>query len=623
LSAFLKTTSASDIIVLGVQNFGGFERTASASGANYSSNSVSFTTGVTNTTATIYFYKPSVAGGNGYADSVSLVPNTSPPTYPPLLPPNSLANPYIDTYHPITVKNWKGITWDAQRLPNGMFDNDGIKSDQTNMLYAGVHWVRIWTDQSESLAALAQKVAMVTNIGLQPFIIFAKTNHTYGTPAEEAVTAAFLTNLVITFKGCVKYWEIGNEANLDSYWDLGGRVGEGTSDTNAPFNVGVHNYVLHLQNCYNAVKAADPAATVILGGVSSYMDDAFMTRLAAEQAYNYFDEAAFHPYADTPDYVMVAMNQFKSYVNAWPSPKYNMPIWITEIGYHATPGFNPGMQTDNEYVKGEYDAEAMQRLMQDMKIVRPVICYTLHEISSSAGFGLTQQTNVNGKVQYSRLPAIENYRRLNDHLPVVENQGFENSTISWSCYGSYATDSANAMYGGYGLKLGPSSGAEQTVDTLFPNTRYTATAYLKAASVGDTASFTVKQYGGADLIASTTNTTYTAKSIAFTTGPGNYSARIAVYKGSVSGSGLGYGDSVRLVQGSWSLDNLLPLPDGSCQVTIEGPPATNVVLEATTDFINWVPLATNAPFGGGLIFDDAQIPALNLNQRFYRANIQP
>lgn len=537
LSAMLKVEAAPNMIILGVKEYGNPELSVSSTGIYYDSpKSVTFKTGPSNTTAKIYLFKSSSASGYGYADSVE-VAEISPPS-PPTLDPVS---PYIDSSHPITVNNWKGVTWDPLQLANGMYDANGISSDINNMKYAGVHWVRVWTGPSESAAVLDQKIAALQNAGMQAFIFFSKGNKTYGTPQEEAQTAAFLTNLVNTYKNYIKYWEIGNEPNLESYWDLGGRVGEGTSDPDAPFNAGVHRYVLHLQNCYNAIKAADPNAVVLSAGLSSYMYKDFMDRMTAEQAYLYFDEFAFHPYEKTPDLAVSVLDTVRSKISTWPAPHNNKPIWVTEIGWDTTP-------YDESY-KAAFLTEGMKKIVQNMKSVRPVVWYALHEKSSASGFGLTQRRYIDSVLQYDRLPAIENYRALNDHLPVVENAGFETGdTLNWSTYGTTAADSTNPMYGSYGLKVSKSSGAEQVIRNLFPNTTYTLTVMVKASSGSDTASITVKNYGGSDLIASTTSTTYTSKSITFTTGANNYSARIALYKGSASGSGYGYFDTVQLVK---------------------------------------------------------------------------
>jgi hypothetical protein len=61
-----------------------------------------------------------------------------------------------------------------------------------------------------------------------------------------------------------------------------------------------------------------------------------------------------------------------------------------------------------------------------------------------------------------------------------------------------------------------------------------------------------------------------------------------------------------------------PLPGGAFQVQLTGVPGTNpVVLEASSDLVNWQPILTNAPVGGSVQFLDSAAPGLPA--RFYRA----
>jgi hypothetical protein len=62
-----------------------------------------------------------------------------------------------------------------------------------------------------------------------------------------------------------------------------------------------------------------------------------------------------------------------------------------------------------------------------------------------------------------------------------------------------------------------------------------------------------------------------------------------------------------------------PLSSGPLQLHVEGMPGGNLVIEATTDFVNWIPITTNssAPF-------DFLDPRTNdFTHRFYRALIAP
>ena len=88
--------------------------------------------------------------------------------------------------------------------------------------------------------------------------------------------------------------------------------GMGSTDPTTPYNQGVARYVRWLQIAYNCIKAEDPTATVVMGGLSSYLMEPFMDRLTVEGAYNFIDEVAFHPYADDPAKVVGRLNKFKN-----------------------------------------------------------------------------------------------------------------------------------------------------------------------------------------------------------------------------------------------------------------------------------------------------------------------
>ncbi|MDQ8738003.1 carbohydrate binding domain-containing protein [Paenibacillus sp. LHD-38] len=69
LTGYAKTGNSSPPVHIGVKNFGGTEQFVSISSTSYTQGSVTFTTGSTNTSATIYAYKPSGAT-SAYVDDI-------------------------------------------------------------------------------------------------------------------------------------------------------------------------------------------------------------------------------------------------------------------------------------------------------------------------------------------------------------------------------------------------------------------------------------------------------------------------------------------------------------------------------------------------------------------------
>lgn len=120
------------------------------------------------------------------------------------------------------------------------------------------------------------------------------------------------------YQGQIASYEVWNEPDLTQYW-------EGTPA----------QYYTLLKGCYVGIKAADPAATVVMAGMAYTSNRQFfreVVRLAASDPdapyhNNYFDAAAIHPYGDPEQVYTVAVDTRNLLTH------YNMggkPIWITE-----------------------------------------------------------------------------------------------------------------------------------------------------------------------------------------------------------------------------------------------------------------------------------------------------
>jgi hypothetical protein len=54
---------------------------------------------------------------------------------------------------------------------------------------------------------------------------------------------------------------------------------------------------------------------------------------------------------------------------------------------------------------------------------------------------------------------------------------------------------------------------------------------------------------------------------------------------------------------------------------VDGPNSSSVIIQGTTNLVDWVSLQTNAPFTGSLLFDEAVDAAYG--GRFYRVVFEP
>lgn len=129
----------------------------------------------------------------------------------------------------------------------------------------------------------------------------------------------------------------------------------------------------------------------------------------------------------------------------------------------------------------------------------------------------------------------------------ISNTGFETGNASgWSPYGSTSVVNNNQHSGNYCAKITADySGYEYTVSGLQPNTSYIFSGFIKAGSSGQFCHICAKEYGGIEVTASTSSTSYQPLSVTFTTGPTNHSAKVCFFRWG-DGSGVAYGDDFQL-----------------------------------------------------------------------------
>ena len=91
-------------------------------------------------------------------------------------------------------------------------------------------------------------------------------------------------------------------------------------------------YVKLLKIAYREIKAVDPAATVIVGGMC-YWNDSYMKDIYLAGGKGHFDAVAVHPYGDGPDAsakMALGVERFKALLAA--NGDADKELWITECG---------------------------------------------------------------------------------------------------------------------------------------------------------------------------------------------------------------------------------------------------------------------------------------------------
>lgn len=145
----------------------------------------------------------------------------------------------------------------------------------------------------------------------------------------------------------IRYWEIWNEPDYDLFW-------QGS----------VSDYHRLLEVAYKSIKAADPEATVLLGGLAFYDKPgwfpALLDLLAANPGPPPFDVASLHHYLSIYNSERL-VRQFRAALDA--AGLAHVPLWITESGvsvwddypataYNVSPGepFRATMAEQAAYV---------------------------------------------------------------------------------------------------------------------------------------------------------------------------------------------------------------------------------------------------------------------------------
>ena len=229
-------------------------------------------------------------------------------------------------------------------------------------------------------------------------------------PADFEQYAASVWMVVARYKQ-IEAWEVWNEPNLGEFWKPYPNATE---------------YTAFLKAVSGAIRAANPNATVIVGGLSRGITEDgvispadFMARIYAANGRNYSDAVGIHPYS------FPVLPSDKRAGNGWnqigelravmaKNGDGDKPIWITEFG---APTGGPGQcettGLDWESTVGiDHGTEQFQAAMfadaiglyRNMTAMGPLIIYTLRDPGNDPNevgdyFGL-QSYNGSYKVAY-------------------------------------------------------------------------------------------------------------------------------------------------------------------------------------------------------------------------------
>lgn len=134
----------------------------------------------------------------------------------------------------------------------------------------------------------------------------------------------------------------------------------------------------------------------------------------------------------------------------------------------------------------------------------------------------------------------------------ITNPGFEQSNwAGWQQNGAYWSSTKHS--GSRSAKVDrPADYVKQTVSGLSPNTQYVLRAWIRADS-GGTGVLGVRNHGGSETTTTSYSSSWTQRSVTFTTGPGSTSAEIfAEVTSGTNGPDVAFDDFTLETQGSGS-----------------------------------------------------------------------
>jgi polysaccharide biosynthesis protein PslG len=245
----------------------------------------------------------------------------------------------------------------------------------------GMEWVKIrvnWrtveaTEGTLDLATVDQAVDTFSAAGIKVLLTltgapdwarpsateYVKSLTQYGPPDDMADFGAFAGEIATRYKGKVQAYEIWSEPNLRRSWispTVASREATRMSDA---------RYIDLLSAAYKAIKAADPEAAVITGGlaptgfndrVNAIDDQVFLAALVEQNVSTVADGIGVQPdgFANPPDALccnqtpgvdthfdnkrFYFLETLQAYDAILAAKKNSLPLWVTRFGWGTTEG---------------------------------------------------------------------------------------------------------------------------------------------------------------------------------------------------------------------------------------------------------------------------------------------
>lgn len=227
------------------------------------------------------------------------------------------------------------------------------------------------------------------------------TGQNWNDAPDKKLYAAYVRKVVARYKDRIAYWEVWNEPNQDIYWVPQDRM---------------EAYTAVLREAYPAIKQEDPAAVVLLGGLSGDCA-ASLADVYRHGGRRFFDVVNAHPFQDP--HLPTAMERMKAQHAALrevmeKNGDGGKPIWFTELG---CPGVPDGKSTQNWWL-GDNPSEKTQAAWVETVYREPLrwkgvekVFWAFfrdtpnHFLTGTDYFGLVRE-------DFTPKPAFEAYKKL-------------------------------------------------------------------------------------------------------------------------------------------------------------------------------------------------------------------
>lgn len=194
---------------------------------------------------------------------------------------------------------------------------------------AGIRWARTdfdWTTVQPrqegpwDFSMIDRTVQMAEDAGITILPILAY-DVAWASPAYKHLDLwrQYVRKTVTRYKGRLTYWEVWNEPDLVQFW----------KDTPDPAN-----YTRLLKAAYEEIKAVDPDAVVLLGGLAGLPWD-YINGIYDAGGGAFFDIMNVHPYCypQTPEAAKISDDLLRLRRLMVERGDADKPVWITEIGW--------------------------------------------------------------------------------------------------------------------------------------------------------------------------------------------------------------------------------------------------------------------------------------------------